>query len=464
MNENNNISDINESNNMQYISYSESFPSAIKNTNFKNNEKEYGKNFNNSLFKNSNIKQGYRINKIDEEKEEDNKNNEDEGFSPRKKRANKELSKKQFQYKIVINKPEEINFNKKISNNIVQKIESNNDINLDMEVNNEIYPGEIFELKLFDDEKPKKSTDNKNIILNNMNINNKTEKVSESVYINNFNIIGKNYIGINIEDQKKLEEKIKLLELELQKIKKFNKLEISSSVSTLEINSSYENINEISDNTYIIDAELRESTKQYIKNRNIILHKSLINTSLNFSNNFLGFQKIQDSNFEKISSEKRNNEHLNINNINKNTKNLFKSIIPNSSNQTNKVETFLNKIKNSNKSSINCKHVRHDSIEIRPNYDDSNFFYDKKKSYTIEDEKKKKRYQQTYLNKNLNNIVKKKKKKNELDIISLNIQKGSQNLNQPDVFYAGLFSQLMFKGSNYGNDSKNFKYKSSNNN
>ena len=61
------------------------------------------------------------------------------------------------------------------------------------------------------------------------------------------------------------------------------------------------------------------------------------------------------------------------------------------------------------------------------------------------------------MNKNLNNIVKKKKKKNELDIISLNIQKGSQNLNQPDVFYAGLFSQLMFKGSNYGNDSKNFK-------
>ena len=456
---------------MQYISYSKSFPSAIKNTNFKNNEKEYGKTFYNSLFKNSNIKQDYRINKTGEEKEEDNKNNEDKGFSPRKKRVNKELLKKQFQYKIVINKPEEINFNKKISNNnIIQKIKTNNDINLDLEVNDEIYPGEIFELKLLDDEKCKKSIDNKNIILNNMNINNKTEKVSDSVYINNFNIIGKNYIGTITEDKKKLEEKIKLLELELQKIKKFNKLEISSSVSTLEISSSYENINEISDNTYIKDSGLRESTKQYIKNRNVISHKSLINTSLKsekysfFSKNFLKFQKIQDSNSEKISSEKRNNKHLNINNINKNKKNLFKSIIQNSSNQANKVENFLNIIKNSNKSSINYKHVRHGSVEIyRPNFDDSNFFDYKTKSNIIEEEKKKKRYQQVCLNKNLNSIVKKKKKKNELDIISLNIQKGSQNLNQPDVFYAGLFSQLMFKGSNYGNDSKNLKYKSSNN-
>ena len=46
----------------------------------------------------------------------------------------------------------------------------------------------------------------------------------------------------------------------------------------------------------------------------------------------------------------------------------------------------------------------------------------------------------------------------------MNIQKGSQNLNQPDVFYAGLFSQLMFKGNSHANDNKDLKYKSTNNN
>ena len=40
---------------------------------------------------------------------------------------------------------------------------------------------------------------------------------------------------------------------------------------------------------------------------------------------------------------------------------------------------------------------------------------------------------------------KKKKKKKDLDIISLNLKKTSQNLNQPDIFYAGLFSELIFK-------------------
>ena len=50
-------------------------------------------------------------------------------------------------------------------------------------------------------------------------------------------------------------------------------------------------------------------------------------------------------------------------------------------------------------------------------------------------------------NKKKNNIIpnKKKKKLKELDIISSNILKSSQNLNNPQAFYAGLFSQIMFK-------------------
>ena len=42
--------------------------------------------------------------------------------------------------------------------------------------------------------------------------------------------------------------------------------------------------------------------------------------------------------------------------------------------------------------------------------------------------------------------LKKKKKNLELKIISENLKQSSQNLNQPDIFYAGLFTQLIFKG------------------
>ena len=44
-----------------------------------------------------------------------------------------------------------------------------------------------------------------------------------------------------------------------------------------------------------------------------------------------------------------------------------------------------------------------------------------------------------------NNRIKKKHKMKELDIISSNIQNTSKNLNQPDVFYAGLFNNLIIK-------------------
>ena len=50
---------------------------------------------------------------------------------------------------------------------------------------------------------------------------------------------------------------------------------------------------------------------------------------------------------------------------------------------------------------------------------------------------------------------KRKKKLKEIDIISSNILNSSQNLNQPDIFYAGLFNQLLSKN--------NYKFKDSNN-
>jgi len=91
---------------------------------------------------------------------------------------------------------------------------------------------------------------------------------------------------------------------------------------------------------------------------------------------------------------------------------------------------------------------------------------DRKTSRSFEDDKgfNPKKYE-VFAKKNPEiNSPRKKKKNNELDIIQFNIQKSSQNLNQPDAFYAGLFSQLIFKGSSFENSNINNKINNNNNN
>ena len=63
-----------------------------------------------------------------------------------------------------------------------------------------------------------------------------------------------------------------------------------------------------------------------------------------------------------------------------------------------------------------------------------------------------------------NTSTKKRKKNNELDIIQNNIKQSSQNLYQPDVFYAGLFSQLILKESSYENNHINYNDNNNNSN
>ena len=141
---------------------------------------------------------------------------------------------------------------------------------------------------------------------------------------------------------------------------------------------------------------------------------------------------------------------------------MLKSIIENPLNQTNPAENFIKKIKSINGSSTNLKRIGRASVDIKSNHsrDSRDFFTEKQKSNTLEEKVE----QKSSINNKVdshkkishNNSVKKKKKKNnnDLDLIALNIQKSSQNLNQPDLFYAGLFSQLIFNGNNNNLDSK----------
>ena len=390
----------------------------------------------------------------------------------------------------VINNPDEVeNFIK--DNDIENENDDNqkkskNAINFNYQVNDEIYPGEIFNLQLFNDNKPKCIYDNKNILSNNININNVHEYLSEPVYINNLNIIGNLNTNNNSQEKKELEEKIKKLENELNSKKNFKNLEISSSESTLEIDSSYENINIIANNQFITNHYLRDATKEFIRNK-IFNHDKIINFNTTFKKrkrkscvsnedeNSLTFDKIfnkkktinrsQSLALSNNSSNKSNGKLKDKNKSNRLMAQKFlKSIV--STNQISQVETFKSKIKNFDLSVSTLKHPKRSSVQHSPKNEEK-LFGTKKKSITFmeEEEEKGKEKEKESINKKRRNKTsdknylhlnaKKKKKKNELDIITLNIQKSSQNLNQPDIFYAGLFSQLLFKGTSSENVNKN---------
>ena len=387
-----------------------------------------------------------------------------------KKDSNLNRKNQQNPYKIIINKPEE---NNKIimRNKIINKFSNNN---LNLEINDEIYQDELFNIELFDDEKTKKKLKDKNIIENISNINRAV--LSDGLYINNLNIIKANYLGSSSKKNKSLQDKIKELEFELKQKKKFNLLEISSSESTLEIGSSYENINEISNNKYISDNELRDMTKEFIIQK-CKLSNNEINTDYGNkiyssydteNNNYFQCQtfcdKTKNSKFAnrilpKIEIKKEVSEEDQFSN---NLMNKFLKSIQNT--KTNQAESFINKVRTLKPSEPAIKHSRKTSVQIRPSNTEK-FVIDKKNTL-LEDKRdlSKKKYE-IFAKKTVENISpKKKKKKNELDIIQHNIQKTSQNLNQPEQFFAGLFSQLIFKGNSYENSKLNNYDKDENSN
>jgi len=153
-------------------------------------------------------------------------------------------------YKIFVSKLEdsEIIKNNIVNNNDCSKSNNNNNNknieNLEFSVNDEILPNENFNIKIYEDEKIKEKEINIKKVL------------PDNIYINNLNI---NYLGIPFEQKNNIPKK--------EEKNKFKYLTISSSESTLEINSSYENINVITSYKYISDNDLRIDTKNYLLER-----------------------------------------------------------------------------------------------------------------------------------------------------------------------------------------------------
>ena len=214
-------------------------------------------------------------------------------------------------------------------------------------INDEIYPGENFNININKDEIPNLKP---NIIIKDINIK-EAKEILPQTFINNVNIIGPNYLNPISDDIKRLESKIKELELEIKQKRYFNKLSISLSES-IKINSSYENINKITNFNYISDIKLRNKTKDFlIQNMKIPIIR--LNSKYN-SSKFVS--SVDEINYKNDNIHNSNNkafmDSLSSSKVNSNYKGKISNDLINNfrkslvfKNQVSQVENFKNKIK-----------------------------------------------------------------------------------------------------------------------
>ena len=340
------------------------------------------------------------------------------------------------------------------------------------DINDELYPGEDSFIKEYKSEEFKKV----NLLKN----NDSPKIVSDNLYINNYNIIKAPYFATYYNNNYNIQNYDK------NEIKKFKNLKISSTISKINIKSSYENINKITKNTYILNEKLQIKTKNFLieecktndKKINQILnnktqcykkYKNSLEKSINYNkifsdiydknsffknythkiNNYSsikdGFEKIKQSYIRNRSINKLNKDELSKN-INK--KRMASSISLSIKNKLHNIENIINN--KYTKKSINIKHFDLEKNNIIP---------EEKLEEISKKSNNSKQFEHENDNRNNDNHNKKKKKPKEMEIISLNIKKSSQNLYQPDIFYADLFSHLIFrkKSSKYHSSSKLMK-------
>ena len=282
----------------------------------------------------------------------------------------------------------------------------------------------------------------------------------DNIYINNLNI---NYLGIPLEQKNNIPKK--------EEKNKFKYLTISSSESTLEINSSYENINVITSYKYISDNDLRIDTKNYLLERSKMSLTKLENINykpyesklLSLKNNTKFFKStINNNNYLK--NKKNFEKKRSFLNIRKTcTKQLSNQLsyetLNNFHNKINKSDKYNNILRKTNSSGS----LDFTSMAVLKTYEDKSF--DRIDSISVNENdilnfKKKKIIRKSVDN----NLMKKKRRIREMEIISSNIQKSSQNLNHPELFYAGLFNNLITKNYPHMKETHLFDNKNSNHN
>ena len=120
-------------------------------------------------------------------------------------------------------------------------------------------------------------------------------------------------------------------------------------------------------------------------------------------------------------------------------------------NKSDKYNNMIRKVKSS-------RSINFNSLTILKAYKEKSF---DNRSETVNENDNYNLRKKKNLIKSDNNLIKKRKKLREMDIISTNIQKSSQNLYQPDIFYAGLFNNLINKNYLHYKDSHLYDNKNS---
>ena len=333
------------------------------------------------------------------------------------------------------------------------------------DINDEIYPGENSIIKEYKNEKTKKiKHTKKNEIPKIPNI------ISDNVYINNFNIIKSPYFETYYNNNYNIQN------FDKNEIKKFKSLKITSLISTINIKSSYQNINKITNNKYISNEQLQLKTKNFlIKECNIDIdgekRKNKLNTDIKlqkslkkpFHNYRISYDAFDNNSFIKNYTHKINS----ISSIKNDFEKIKQKYIDNKIN--NKDVLFKNKEHNKKLASaihLSIKNNLHNIDHFHKNYTKNKQNHLGLGTNIILEEKLEENSGITNTDKKSdddnNNSNKRKKKEKEMDIISKNIQKSSQNLNQPDVFYADLFSHLIYKNTKNKFNSSNKILKASN--
>ena len=244
----------------------------------------------------------------------------------------------------------------------------------------------------------------------------------------------------------------KLLENDKQKkqnkfINKFNNLKISSS-SNLEIKSSYDNLNVFTNYRYIIDENLRKKTKHFVglecgfpyspstkydkslsKRRESKPTKKFL--KLLKTKNSLDSSRFSINNYRCLSFYNKSDcVNLSV----QPNENIFNKI--KNTGTIRKAESFYTEKKGSKYISP-LKPAT--SIKSKNNY--SRRTYKKNSiSDSSEEIKKKKNRKKNGIS---SDIYAKKRTKRKMDLISENMQRDRQNLNNPNEFYADLFSNFV---------------------
>jgi hypothetical protein len=276
------------------------------------------------------------------------------------------------------------------------------------------------------------NTNNNNQIINIKNINNNivnntkndiTSFCSEKIYIKNLNIIDNNYIEQILQ---KHQNNLNNLNANNNKYKseekKFDLLKISSE-STLEINSSYENINKITNYSYISDDELRKKTKNFLLEKCGLQPSAVKKVNFIVKNNFKKSKSITQSDLDNKSIGEKTRRSLKIR-ANRSRKSVQSAI-------------QFEKIKKSEKN-------RKFGITMikQPNHlQKLRSLYNNDKDANNLDKK----FSKTCIGKKITNktIVKKSKKEKEMIMISNNIKENTENLKNPELFYTGLFNNII---------------------